>query len=171
MRKIISITIIVALLSGGLYSSEEQEAKKSKSEKTAITASLIATVFPIFGAWVAPSPVTGTLVAYGLIAGPSTGHFYARQWMRGLVTTGVRVASGVLGFASSYGPAWSGEYSSTEVVLITLSIIGFVGSAIYDIATAGSSVRKYNESIKKSNVYLVPKIDKESYGVSLVYCF
>ncbi|MCK4255376.1 hypothetical protein KAX35_00690 [candidate division WOR-3 bacterium] len=176
MRKIISIVIIVALLSGGLYSSEEQEAKKPKSEKTAIALSFGATVVPFIGVWAFPPPATRFLCVLGLTAGPSMGHFYARQWKRGLVTTGIRavlVAGGVALFEHWYNAGLSGETNEAEIYLVALTLIGIIGSALYDMGTAYSSVRKYNESIKKSNVYLVPKIDmeKESYGVSLVHCF
>lgn len=176
MRKIIAIVIIIVFLLGILYPIEAQAARKPKSETTALLLSLGATVIPIGIGWKMGFENNLYLIGFGVIIGPSTGHFYAEQWGHGWKSAGLRAGIMAVPVALLTWADISQDLRKLGIGLLTL--IPAAGSlaflTIYDIGTAPSSVRKYNESIKKTgNVYLVPKIDvkEESYGLSLVYCF
>jgi len=169
MRKIISIVIIIVFLSGVLYPLEAQEARKPKSEVTAVLLSLGATVIPTRVGLRMRSEFSLYLIGFGVFIGPSTGHFYANQWMRGMATVCQRLFI-ILGGAALSEDLEFGE----RVGIALLAGVFIIVSVLYDIGTAPASVRKYNESIGKTGeVYFVPKIDikEESYGLSLVYCF
>lgn len=159
-----------------------------KSEVAAVGLSLAATVVPVtagifvvnkgeseendvgWGFW--------ALVVPGITVGPSAGHFYANQWRRGLITTGVRLGilgAGIIafnvvtsddeGFLDNFGDA---------LAVGGITTIALTVHALYDIAVAQESAKKYNESLRTSGkALLIPRIDPKDkgYGVSLVYSF
>jgi len=151
----------------------KREIKKPKSEGIASALSLGTTVIPAGLGFLVKNYY---LSATGIIVGPSVGHFYANQWSRGLKSAGLR--AGIIAVPVAL-LIW-GDVSQDlgKLLLVFLTSIPATGILAYltinDIATAPSSVRKYNESIDKmGNVYFVPKIDikEESYELSVVYCF
>ncbi|MCK4321270.1 hypothetical protein KAX08_01990 [candidate division WOR-3 bacterium] len=156
--------------------------KNPKSEATAFYWSLGATLIPNLTSFVI-NDIEGhysltqfIISASGAVIGPSIGHLYAERWGRGLATIGLRIGLGSLGAGIVFYEITteSNFESKTAVLLFTATSIPFVCSMIYDIYTAPSSARKYNESIGKTgNVYLMPRFNtkEESYGFSVVYCF
>ena len=168
------------LISGSLYATNGNGQKKFKSEYSAVHWSVWATLIPI-GVGVYPGrslqPYRGILAGVAGIFGPSAGHFYAHQWGRGLKTAGFRAAIGALGtlaFLSQVGRD-PGELNTPTVYgIIIVAGCSIVSLAIYDIVTASSSARLYNERIGKTNsLYFVPRIDikNREYGLTVVYCF
>jgi len=125
------------------------EVSKLKSENKAFNLSLWSTLIP-----------TITIVAspLGLIAGPSMGYFYGGAPGRGWLGIGIRTA-GVGGMIVSFAASWdcSGSECGTGLAFFTLGAAITVGSAIYDIATVKSIVRKHNQSLRKTGWMITPK--------------
>lgn len=124
---------------------------KVKSEGAALQYSVIGTLVP-----------TATLVlAYpGLLFGPSLGYFYAdepgRAWkgigIRALATGGMASAFVICGWDCGSGDS---EYNIAWAVFLS-SAGAFVGSAIYDIATVESAVRRHNSQVLQTAWALTP---------------
>ncbi len=153
-----------------------------KSEVVAVGLSLAATAIPITAGFLVESDENNvavwTLMVPGIIVGPSVGHFYANQWRRGLITTGVRLGilgAGIIAFnvaVSDDEDSWDEFGDALSVGGIT--IIALTVHALYDIAVAQESTKKYNESLKTSGkAFIIPRIDPKDNrcGVSFVYCF
>ena len=128
-----------------------------KSENAALTASLMLTLLP-----------TATLVfaAPGLIVGPSAGYFYAGMPGRAWRGIGLRLA-GVGGMIGSFGicgwdcgPGDSGYGIAWAVFAISAGVT--TGSAIYDIATVKTAVRKHNSALLKLSETIAPTYFAES---------
>ncbi|MFQ5709365.1 MAG: hypothetical protein ACE5HO_18050 [bacterium] len=88
--------------------------KRSKSPDIAFLWSLGATVVPFaVGVKIAngsntstSDKIAGALLIYSMTLGPSTGHFYAKQFGRGMLTALLRVGFGLLFLATyDYGPS------------------------------------------------------------------
>ncbi|MCH7754565.1 hypothetical protein IH970_05525 [candidate division KSB1 bacterium] len=84
-------------------SAPKQSEKHRKSPTTALLWSLGATLIPTAaGIGFAQNPPTGAailaaiLISSGVIIGPSTGHWYAKQKKRAVVTAGLRLGLGIL---------------------------------------------------------------------------
>lgn len=165
-----------------LHASEGQfqtQLPKEKSKSVAVNWSMGATLFPIMLGVSGFSfvPAQGVLVCAGIAFGPSMGHFYAHQWLRGFATTGLRIGLGYLGAMAGLYSLYSIEFDDASPVFFLVSIgsaAGIIGSVIYDWATAPASVQKYNEGLKtKFDLNFVPNIDikEKKYGLSVVYNF
>jgi hypothetical protein len=101
--------------------------------------------------------VSGLFISYGALIGPSAGNFYARDAVRGAAGIIMRTGSGFL---------LSTPNSQTRVIGYAI----FFGSAIYNFATCGQSVKKYNERhFRSMNLSLNPKIDipGNNFGIKL----
>ena len=119
------------------------------------------------------------LLVAGIIAGPSTGHFYAENggqaWKGiGIRTGGLLVAGGSAvgiaapGFLAAAAPGGQ-ETSEPSPVLVAVLIAGaglVVGSGIYDIGTAPSAARDYNERLR-ADVRVAPTVNPRRGGVGL----
>lgn len=81
-------------------SAPKQSEKHRKSPTTALLWSLGATLIPIAAGigFANQDPATGAviLISSGVIISPSTGHWYAKQKKRALVTAGLRLGLGIL---------------------------------------------------------------------------
>ncbi|MBA7637174.1 hypothetical protein ES703_44809 [subsurface metagenome] len=176
MIKIIAIVIIIMFLSGIFYPIEAQGVRKPKSETTALYWSIGATAIPCAVSWLMRK--TGERnehipLIIGVAIGPSTGHFYANQGWQAIKGISIRSGIGALGVLTTIIAAY-GDGKAPAIIIGCITGATVIGSAVYDIFTAPSSVRKYNKSIDKTgNVYFIPKVDikEESYGLSVVYCF
>lgn len=159
-----------------------------KSEGLAFTMSLAATAVPIAIGSMALTERSGNevrvngnlalpLISTGLFLGPSIGHFYAGQTKRGIQGIAIRLgivaaAAGITFMIVRNEPSDIGG----QIVGGAMVVGGIISSlhGIYDISTAPSSVRKYNESLKnKKSFMFIPEIDpyNENYGISVVYNF
>jgi len=127
------------------------------------------------GDWRTPCGWIGILG--GFILGPSTGHFYAEQWGRGLKTVGIRVGIGVAGITgtSILGMLIVEGIDPEDFPEIMISLIptalaaaAIVGHGVYDITTTPESVRRYNEKVQ-----LKPEINlkEKRCGLGIVYRF
>ena len=187
-KKCLSLALVLLLVIPSIAEAEslfeenfEREQKELKSEGQALTMSLVATAAPVVlgGVFLSGSnDEAGLALAFGgLIAGPSTGHFYAGQTKRGLIGIGIRaaiVAGGTYLIYSATGDQHPDSRGFSEGAgIIAVSAVTLI-HGMYDIFTAPSSVRKYNESLLEENsLILVPEVDpfNESYGLSIVYNF
>jgi hypothetical protein len=126
-----------------------------------------------------PFPSAFLLSASGIIVGPSVGHFYAGNRSRGMKSIGFRsvcTLTGLLGAFGVYGSVQSEHWGAVDgwVTLSVVSGIAIFGSALFDICTCPSSVKKYNESVRNSSgLYLNPEINitEKSYGLTIGYRF
>ena len=187
-RKCLSLIVVLFLLVPSIVEAKsmfeenfKSEQNQLKSENTALLSSLAATAIPValggtllFG----NSAEAGlALVSMGIILGPSTGHFYANHKGRGFagIATRIVIVAGATGIGCIMDKDAHPDVSG--LAILGMMIIGGAISSlhgIYDICTAPSSVRNYNESLKnKTSLMLIPQIDpyNESYGVSLVCNF
>jgi len=120
-----------------------------KSERTAVTLSLIATLVPIAAGaaiWSAeqPDPLFGPIVMGGsFLVGPSVGHFYIGKpgglWLRLGIAVGA-TAAGLAAGASTGG--WEGL--TVFVVAIGIGAGVIVIDGVYDIIRLPTAVRNHN---------------------------
>lgn len=100
--------------------------------------------------------VGSALVAYGLVVGPSTGNFYAKDFKRGFIGFAARTTGAILMVDASreiFGNTFADrlkiddkEVSLTDTkILIGEALV--LGSIIYNIITVKKSVEEYNDSI------------------------
>ena len=147
------------LKSGSLYGldampSSDSLAISPRSSKKAVTKALLNTVLPTAAAFTLLSQVNifddsdsfllitgGLLGFYGLIIGPSTGNLYANDLPRGLGGIAFR---GLMVFGTRDG--------NNDM----LSRLLFVGSIVYNIASAPASVNMYN---RKNHLSVTPTLD------------
>lgn len=187
-KKYLSLTFVLLLIMPSIVEAKsmfeenfEHEQKELKSEGRALAMSLAATVTPLLlgGAFLSgDSEDIGLCIALGgLVAGPSLGHFYAKQTGRGLKGIGIRAAI-VVGGAYLISSKTEELHPDCRVMAFGYGVLA-AGTLIfihgmYDTFTAPSSVRKYNKSLMEENsLRLVPEINlvNESYGLSIVYNF
>ncbi|KPK73226.1 hypothetical protein AMJ87_02420 [candidate division WOR_3 bacterium SM23_60] len=182
------VVVVIFVLAGILYASAGNDSlgitnvPGQKSEVVAVGLSLVTTVVPITAGFFVESEENDvgfwTLIAPGIIVGPSVGHSYANQWGRGLTTAGLRLGilgAGIIGLnlAVSEDDDISGRFGDALYVAAA-TILALSVHALYDIAVAQESARKYNESLKASGkALIIPRVDpkNKSCGVSLVYYF
>jgi hypothetical protein len=160
------------------------ETAKLKSPTTAVFYSMGSTVLPSVPLMVcapmgrvdgAMGPVCIGSCVTGIIVGPSVGHFYAGNYMRGFASIGLRAGIaglGFLGVAETYSSDIGGAIICTVIGGVTC--IAVLASGIYDIWTCPDAVQKYNESVRNhGGLYLTPDIDlsHKSYGIRLLYGF
>jgi hypothetical protein len=114
----------------------------------------------------------------GVIVGPSAGHFYAGDYMRGFGGIGLRAGIAGLGFLGVVKTYTSDSDDMAKAIIGTVIAgtagIGILASGIYDIWTCPDAVYKYNQSISNSGgLYLSPEINitEKSYGLTLGYSF
>jgi hypothetical protein len=131
------------------------------------------------GGTVLLAPVFGT----GLIVGPSLGHFYAGNNRQALIGIGIRTvgAGGALGALLSIPsdpeepergpvPAPGSDEDTVRTAVALGSALVWLGSAVYDIATAPGAARAYNAS---RQVAVAPTVgpDGERVGLALHVTF
>ena len=120
-----------------------------KSEGTAVTLSLIATLVPIAAGaaiWSAeqPDPLVGPIVMGGsLLVGPSVGHFYIGK------TGGLWLRLGIAAGATAAGLVAGSSTGGLEGLAVGVAIIGIGAGVVfvdgvYDIVRVPGAVRRYN---------------------------
>ena len=148
--KTVSLFIILILLAGTINHLHAQE----KSTALALGLSISAPVLCLF---------TGPGIILGLTVAPSTGHFYASQWGRGFIFSGLRTAA----IIAAVIPAlpYVNEEDMTYI-LIGLGACGFI--TLIDWYMVPSSVEKYNQRFQ-----ITPEINinEGSYGIGFSYHF
>jgi len=169
--------------------SQAQLTLEFKSEATALKWSLLGTLIPISaGAVVAltsdgkQSPeVPLILSTTGVTFGPSLGYFYGGRSSRGaqgiLIRVGTEALIGAFVLISEVSSTSGGEWlqggpaeQKMEKGSIAILVIGgvvVIADAVYDIYKVKGEVQKYNQSLQKINLQLVPKFFAESKALSL----
>ena len=75
----------------------KQKEKREKSPGVAVLWSLGATAIPpLLGGALTDGTLEGILIVSGITLGPSAGHFYAKRYSRGLLTSALRIGLGAL---------------------------------------------------------------------------
>jgi hypothetical protein len=170
MERGIAVIIILTLFSGGVPHLNAQE----KSTGLAMGLSLGVPLASFAAAGLIGGDAGGYLAIVGFAVGPSTGHYYADQWNRGLLFTGLRCGIGVLAILGGTAASGGGSTPGPEVVFAYAGTIGVLVVTIIDVASVPKSVREYNESLKTAGaIHFIPRIDlkNERYGISVVYHF
>ena len=165
------------------------EPMQQKSSMVALSYSLGATILPSIPTLIflcsseegeVYVPVTSLALSFaGIIAGPSMGHFYAGNREKGMSSIGFRsicFGAGALTLLIGGGYLMSNMDSDLTLIFLIAQATGIAiaGSALFDIFTCPSSVRKYNQSIRGyGGFYLTPEIDlkTKNYGLSIAYRF
>lgn len=162
----------------------------SKSESTALQWSLFGTLVPLAAGVGLAAAVSGpdenpvpplVLMGSGLIIGPSLGYFYGGRSNRGMQGIAIRLGMEAV-FVTTAGIAVEKVGTSTledfssivaAVVILTVGQVFVLAHGIYDIANVKSEVRKYNQSLKKTNLMVMPKYFAQSKvpGVQLQISF
>lgn len=89
------------------------------------------------------------LWTFGVLVGPSLGHFYAENTTQALTGIGLRLggsALGVLGFGAALTASLEGSGGGGGAALLLLGGLTVLGSGGYDIFPAGGAARDYNET-------------------------
>ncbi len=184
MKSSIAVCVVVLCLvhmaqgSTGIDSSYVQRTHGEKSTTVALGWALGSTIIPTAGGLVISGLPGGVLCLYGVLIGPSTGHFYAHQWNRGFTTVEIRTAIagiGALASLAAFGELMSDDDDDgTSVgVIAGITLACVTSTIIYDIVTTPSSVCTYNGSLKTGKVHIVPNIDiaRKRSGISIAYRF
>jgi hypothetical protein len=158
MKKVLTIVILIGLVCFSTSMARNPNTvkiPKAKSPEKAVLISLAGTVIS-YGILMSTSGngndmgITNVIVLGGTLIGPGLGHNYAgnegRMW-RGI---GIRAAAcglTLLGAGLVLDATWNSNEGSEApgIFFIFAGSIAFLGSSVYDIATADDSARKYNE--------------------------
>jgi hypothetical protein len=124
-----------------------------RSPRTAFLLSLANTAVPILlGSGLADTDgsLPGTLVLYGIFVGPSVGHFYGRtgRGISGILQRGGGTVITAIGAGIALDNFFAGGNDRAETAAVALIYGGtllVLGSAAYDVATAGRATRRANE--------------------------
>ncbi|MCI0330501.1 MAG: hypothetical protein L0196_06055 [candidate division Zixibacteria bacterium] len=126
---------------------QKMDALNLKSETKAFNWSLWGTLAP---------SATLILLPVGLWVGPSMGYFYGGMSGRGWIGIGIRTA-GMAAAVPAFISGWDGlNPDGAAQALATGGALLFWGSAIYDIATVKSAVRKHNRSLQEKALTITP---------------
>lgn len=111
--------------------------------------------------WATTYSMAGTLLlapvfGSGLIVGPSFGHFYADNTRQAITGIGLRVGGGTAFVAGLTSIDQDSEVAGA-IGLAGLSVV--LGSALYDIQTAGDAARAYNARHRRQAL-LLPTADR-----------
>lgn len=184
MRKIVKTIVVFMFAAGMFYADDSLEIPNIPGQKSGVVAvglSLGATLIPCVVGISVESEENDvgfwSLIVPGITVGPSVGHLYASQWKRGLTTAGLRLGilgAGIIAFHLATDNGDILDRFEDAMIVGGATTIALAAHALYDIATAQESAKKYNESLTTSGkAYIVPRIDAKNkcYGVSFVYSF
>jgi len=184
MGALLAAGLVVATLASPLRAQEGRESRdkarppvKLKSEKEAMTLSIVATVVP----WAVFLPLglreshepgldpgeAAALVAFLAIPiGPSLGYFYAGSTGRGLLGIGLRLA----GLAGLVGGGFGLDASGDEDLMTGFIVAGacaLAGSYIWDFAGLKKAVRRHNLKVQRLQMAFAPVISpgKKAFGL------
>ncbi len=188
MRRTVIAIVVFMVIAGILHAETSSDtleilpAPGRKSEVLAVGLSLGATLIPCTIGYSVESEENNvgfwSLIVPGITIGPSVGHFYANQWKRGLTTAGLRLGilgAGIIWFhlaTESDGSLW--DRFDDAVIIGGATAIALGAHALYDIAAAQESAKKYNEMLETSGkTLIIPRIDPhhKRCGISFFYCF
>ena len=92
----------------------------------------------------------------GVVVGPSAGHLYSQDWLRGASSAGARLLSVLALFAGS----------QIGGIIAGVGVAGFLAVTVLDIVDAPRSPRRvYQRQMRKWNVSVAPAIDSHFEGL------
>jgi len=109
---------------------------------------LAATVLPIAVGTRLKHEWAGWLALTGVIVGPAAGNLYAEDFARGLGGIALRTGATIL-FLETFNTCIYCETSPSEDAPAIASVLGFFGSAIWNIVTIRNSVSEYNRKARQ----------------------
>lgn len=139
---------------------------KLKSPELALGLSLALTVVPVAICWITGVPghtqpvlPWASLLAFGLILGPSAGYVYGGLEYPALAGIGIRC----LGAAMTYFGG-GGTITTAGIVVIAASVL-------WDILSVNEDVRKHNLELQKKNLTVAPIVipDKKGPGLGIQF--
>jgi len=133
--------------------------KGPRSAEVGRSWALAATVLPIAVGSRLKHEWAGWLALTGVIVGPSAGNLYAEDFERGLGGIALRTGATVL-FVETFNTCIFCETSPSEDAPAFASVLVFVGSAIWNLATISSSVSTYNAKARQ-RFHMIPVVDGE----------
>lgn len=151
--------------------SQDTTAVKPKSEKFALTLSLVGTIVPfsiLVSRWGVGQSAARTWVSIGgMFIGPALGYFYGGISGRGLPGIGVRSLC-ILSVIGGTYLAWK-DYTPLAFPLVFGGIAVFFISSIRDIASVSRKVREHNEEIRNIALSIAPIIipQKKTFGIGV----
>ena len=185
MGALLAAGLIAGSLALPLRAQESQESRESpglpppaiklKSEKRAMTWSVVGTIIPL--AVSASFILTGgssyahaNIAAVGLLiepVGPSLGYFYTGAVGRALLGFGIRLA----GLAGMVGGAYGLDNYDSDETLMKALIIGGAGatlaSTIIDLAGLKKAVRRHNLKVQSLQMAVTPVLSPKTKGYGL----
>jgi hypothetical protein len=163
MMKHAILIVMITLISASMLMAEGTVVPQRKSKTTAAVYSLVTTLVPegisiLFLAreGMHSKATNRAWFAFGLsgpVFGPGVGHLYAGNTHKFNNGTLLRLCLSTLGIAALYSndeSDFAGVIALSTGVMVTFSMI-------YDIATVGKSVDKYNHSHGFSNLRIKPR--------------
>ena len=188
LKKVLLIALLAAMVCDSGYgwarptkANHDDSQLAPKSKKTALTYSLAGTLIPvtagavIFFGWSdqfdnwddAESIIAASLGGFGLIFGPGFGHCYAGN--PGRMATGALIRMAPAGLVVA-GTAFRSSYGVSPGVTakgVVLAVAVILPSAIYDIATVGKSVDRYNREHSLTRIELKPTYYAQERAIGL----
>ena len=117
---------------------------------------------------------TGSLLFF---FGPSFGHYYADnngQAVRGYLIRGGGLALVAAGFVVALDDLFGDDDDGSEGYAAGLIVAGaftYLGSAVYDVATAPAAARRYNERHRRVLVGAAPVVSRRGVGLTVAARF
>ncbi|MGD8921986.1 MAG: hypothetical protein PVH24_01975 [Candidatus Zixiibacteriota bacterium] len=151
MKKTMAIVVILSVVAFGSASADNNSTPDPKEASAAIMLSLGGTLFlPIVG------PGLGHIYAHNM------GQFYLGTVLRSLAV-GLIVTGGIANSVS-----W-GDADSRADMAITMGVVLYLGSSVFDIATAGKSANRYNRKHGLAGIDISPTYfaSRKAFGVQV----
>jgi len=109
------------------------------------------------------------LGALGTLVAPNLGHWYAHEaWTPGLTVRVVSLAVGAVGTALVIQNLFENESdANVGAAIVVIAGLGYLGGTVYDLATVGDSVARYNARSHPLAILPVVQPATGSYGLAL----
>jgi len=181
MGALLATGLIAGSLSLPLRAQESREnwekvpppAVKLKSEKKAVTLSIVATLVPwaVFvplGLRESGGEAASLVAALAIPVGPSLGYFYAGSPGRGLLGMGMRIGVivGLVALGTSLHDAGHDSPTMTSTLFFS-GVIAVAGSYVIDIAGIRKAVRRHNLKAQRLQLAFAPLVSPRTRAFGL----
>ncbi len=182
MGTLLAAGLIAVMLAPPLRAQESQESRaqappavKLKSEKKALTLSVVGTLVPlaVYGSYFLasyPSDSYANIASVGALLaplGPSLGYFYTGATGRAFLGIGIRLAGLAGMIAGSYG---LDEVDSNETLMTALFAVGAcvsLASFVIDLAGVKKAVRRHNDKVQGLELALAAVVSPKTKAFGL----